>query len=361
MKRLHIHARDIARHDAVGNFAVQLGRLMSASGWDVRYWANHSDPIAGLSIFPQQDLIQSVEAGDVIFQNFSIYDPILERLAALPNRKILYYHNITPPELIDPEDSATVENCRLGRDQRAIARRFDVLLANSQASARDLTEGWNIDPSLEPKYGIAVCPPIINVDRWDKISDTIAEREGGTRLLFVGRLVRHKGVAQLLDVFEALSHRIGGLHLDIVGNPSGGAYVESLFRRAAEIEAATGSSIAIRHGIADEDLKGLYRSASACITLSKHEGFCVPATDALYFAKPFLFAPCEAVSEYVGGAGMVLTDSSPAEVADAVAALLLDAGRLADMGATTARQLSQLRQLANGDILRDAVQRAAAN
>jgi glycosyltransferase involved in cell wall biosynthesis len=73
-------------------------------------------------------------------------------------------------------------------------------------------------------------------------------------VLFVGRLLPHKGIANLIEALPA------GLSLDIVGPPGDGAYVERLH------SLARGKSVRFRHDCTDEMLVDAYRRA-LCVVL----------------------------------------------------------------------------------------------
>lgn len=74
------------------------------------------------------------------------------------------------------------------------------------------------------------------------------------RVLFVGRLLPHKGIANLIEALPS------GLSLDIVGPPSDSAYVSRLHALAK------GKSVRFRHDCSDEVLVDAYRRA-LCVVL----------------------------------------------------------------------------------------------
>jgi glycosyltransferase involved in cell wall biosynthesis len=60
------------------------------------------------------------------------------------------------------------------------------------------------------------------------------------------------------------------------------------------------------------------------VCLSEHEGFCVPVLEAMHHGLPVVAFAAGAVPETVGGAGLVLSDKSPALVAASVDRVLTD-------------------------------------
>lgn len=73
-------------------------------------------------------------------------------------------------------------------------------------------------------------------------------------VLFVGRLLPHKGIGDLIDALPA------GVELQIIGKPYDLNYAQELHRKAA------GKAVTFRHDVEDAALVAAYRSA-ACIVL----------------------------------------------------------------------------------------------
>ncbi|MGH9158919.1 MAG: glycosyltransferase, partial [Vicinamibacteraceae bacterium] len=59
--------------------------------------------------------------------------------------------------------------------------------------------------------------------------------------------------------------------------------------------------------VPDDDLATFYRSASVYLSLSDHEGFCVPLVEAMAADVPVLAYAAGAVPETLGGAGVVFS------------------------------------------------------
>jgi glycosyltransferase involved in cell wall biosynthesis len=56
--------------------------------------------------------------------------------------------------------------------------------------------------------------------------------------------------------------------------------------------------------VPDEDLAAFYRTAAVYVSLSDHEGFCVPVLEAMAAGVPVLAYAATAVPETMGGAGV---------------------------------------------------------
>ena len=74
---------------------------------------------------------------DLIVLRYSAYAPRLRPLLDLPHRKLLVYHNVTPPRYFWNHHPGVAVACALGRDQLPrYARAVDVAAADSGFNAR---------------------------------------------------------------------------------------------------------------------------------------------------------------------------------------------------------------------------------
>lgn len=357
MTTVHIHARDIVYHDAVGSFSRQTASLLEKNGYNVKLWAEHSNVDAPHPVGNRRDFEAALSPSDIIFFNHSIHDPALESIISLPNRKLAYFHNVTPPELIDPADAATLQNCRLGLDECGRLAAFDSLLANSKFTAEVLLNAMTHADADRFRGSIVVCPPLIGADRWQDIK--VGERtttNGSLKGLFVGRLVPHKGVSEILDILTYLTARQPEVELTIVGGPADGAYVEMLRENAARTsKVRPGFRARFLHGISDEELKSIYQDTTFCIAHSTHEGFCVPALDALSFDKPMFVTSLPAILEVLGSAALVIPQHNQAEAAAVISDFFEDEGAVVRHSALRKERLFKMIDLADGQLILDAV------
>jgi glycosyltransferase involved in cell wall biosynthesis len=76
--------------------------------------------------------------------------------------------------------------------------------------------------------------------------------------------------------------------------------------------------------VPDDDLAAYYRWADAYISLSEHEGFCVPLVEAMATDVPVLAYAAGAVPETLGGAGVVFSPKDFEFAAEMLGTLVYD-------------------------------------
>jgi glycosyltransferase involved in cell wall biosynthesis len=175
-------------------------------------------------------------------------------------------------------------------------------------------------------------------------------RDGRTNLLFVGRVICNKKIEDLLRAFAVYQR-----HLDrrsrllVVGDTRGyEAYYLPLERLVRELRL---SDVVFTGQVEEEELRELYEVADAFVSLSEHEGFCVPLLEAMAFGVPVLAYDAGAVAETLRGGSVLLKDKRPEVVAEAVHAVVKDAALRQAVLATQERTLRLAREASTGERL----------
>src|SRR5262245_61026898 len=119
--RIFIFARDIQRHDAVGNFCRQMQALLQSNGWHASLAAENCHPGDRADIYRIEPAISGIEAHDIVFFHFSTEDPALPAIASLRNCKLLYYHGVTPERFFEHTDPRTTALVRGALGQQPLS------------------------------------------------------------------------------------------------------------------------------------------------------------------------------------------------------------------------------------------------
>jgi glycosyltransferase involved in cell wall biosynthesis len=359
-QRVYVIARDIQRNDAVGNFCVQIAKLLDGAGFDARLAAENCHPDDRAQILKMPEALATIEPDAVVLFQFSTYDPAFPAVAALPNPKIVFFQNITPERFFRGHDDHTADLVRQGLDQRPLCAQFDVIMANSVATAAALCEGLPSEAAaMIDQARIIPCPPVIGTDRWDDI--VLAETKASDKnrlVLFVGRLVPHKGVDDLIDAFALLAKNDPGVRLAVVGGPAHSPHALALKQRVAALDTGIASRIAFYHDISEAELKALYHEAQVCASMSQHEGFGVPLLDAMFFDKPLVIRAEPGMEETAGGAAIVVRDPNPQHVSKALTTSLYDEKVALELASARADQLAKFKSSADGSLILEALETA---
>ena len=136
-------------------------------------------------------------------------------------------------------------------------------------------------------------------------------------MLFVGRGIPNKAQHDLIFALAALHEERVPATLTLVGSWDASPGYRDLCTTLA-------SRLGVHHhlrllgSIDNEQLAVEYRAANVFVCLSDHEGFCVPALEAIDADLPIVAYAAGALPETVGGAGLLLSEKAPSLVAEAV-------------------------------------------
>jgi glycosyltransferase involved in cell wall biosynthesis len=101
-------------------------------------------------------------------------------------------------------------------------------------------------------------------------------------------------------------------------------------------------------GVSDGQLKTLYPAASAFVTMSEHEGFCIPLVEAMVFDTPIFAYGCEAVVETLGQSGRVFYKKDFAALAANMHDVLTTDWKRAKILAEQRRRLAEITSCIDG-------------
>jgi glycosyltransferase involved in cell wall biosynthesis len=388
---VHVVAANIFSRDAVGNFAIDLHRLFLANGIESQLFASRFDPAVRGAIQHVSRLPETVRERDVVLLHFSIYDPYVDLISQLSCRKVLYFHNVTPPRFFQIYDAELAEFCSRAFVQLATLPRFDGYLANSLPSMRVLSQCINsatqsVDNSAAGAdhvgakradadsvnegpvatgpvvRDVVVCPPLVDSDRWAGIdAEPIDLPQQTNRLLYVGRIAPHKRVEDLMAVFSEYARLDGNSTLIVVGGCGLSGYANYLKYLLENTYADVADRIHMLDHVSDGQLKTVYESSSAFITMTEHEGFCVPLIEAMHFGLPIFAYAEEGVSQTLGRAGRQYFTKEFEPMAADMHRVLSTAWMRESLIARQRLRLARWRRESDGTVLWSAMERVLAN
>lgn len=329
MSRVALLTPRLDMRDAVGNDILGMEAVLRDLGHDCRIFAEGWN--TDRKVYHVRKLPAFLKSpGDILLYHYSIgWERALQLFEGLTCRKILRYHNVTPPDFFEPYHAGIANSCRVARRllPRFIAAGCDLYLSNSEFSRRDLLEHG------APEKLTHVVPPFHQIDRlFDMEPDlaTLGEYSmdfprGIANILMVGRIVPNKGYETLIRAF-ALYH----LHY----NPSSRLILTGKLDPQLETYYGGLREIIAEHGLAeavvftgvvpDNVLKALYLSASLFMTMSEHEGFCVPLVEAMALKIPIVAYGSSAIAETLGDGGLIWEENDPVVVAASLQKILSD-------------------------------------
>lgn len=156
-----------------------------------------------------------------------------------------------------------------------------------------LTEGdayeWR---KLKPKFGVEVIPNIVHLNSTGNYS-TLNRKH----IIFVGRLERHKGLEDLLRIWQVVQKQHDDWHLDICGSGSQKTYVMSAIRE---------SQLNVKIWDSVDNIIDFYMGNSILLLTSFLESFGLVILEAMSYGLPVVafdcpYGPAEIITDGVDG------------------------------------------------------------
>jgi glycosyltransferase involved in cell wall biosynthesis len=198
---------------------------------------------------------------------------------------------------------------------RAHAQRADAVLTSSQHSADRIVEVLAV-----PAERVVVATP--GPPRWATAARR-TPRDAAGYLLFIGTLQPRKNVGTLLDAYERLLARRPDLPLLKVAGRAGPS-ARAWLRRMAEPPLA--GHVEHVGYVPDAARRALFEGASALIIPSWHEGFGLPALEAMSLGLPVVASNRGALPEVLDDAGVFVSPEDADALAEAIRRVLEDRG-----------------------------------
>lgn len=345
---VRIVAQSVRLHDATGNLCLDLYRMLRQSEVAVAIYAEHFDLDLNDFVRPHIRLPAEATDEDIILYSYSIHDPRLDTVLNLKSRrKIAYFHGVTPPRLLQVFDPELAANCKKAFVQLPDLARFDALAANSLATAKELVLG--LGEGRLSVQDIKVIPPCLASAQRPEIESKRPLGSAAARLLYVGRIKPNKRVEHLLQLFAIYRRACPDAECWIVGAATNGAYRDYLeWIERAQLEIPLG---AVRWfgEVSNEQLQTIYHSASFYISMSEHEGFCLPILEAMTAGLPVAAYAQAAVQEVLGGSGVTFFDKDLVQLASHLRNALNSPDRLAEIVTRQHNRAAALQREASGE------------
>jgi len=305
--------------DAIGHEVLGIQRVLRAAGYESEIFVETADPRLEDLTYDYRDLLDASHPDNLLIHHFSIGSRASRVAYALPDRMMLVYHNITPPEYFAGVHRRLAELCWKGRRElRAYATRCDLAVGDSEFNRQELEAlGFPETAVLPvvPDFSHLSGPP-----DWRIASQFDDER---VNLLFVGRMIPNKRIEDLIRIFHAYRTRINPhSRLLLVGSQGGfEKYVASLHGLIAALETP---DVHFTGHVTNEELVAYYQVADLFLCASEHEGFCVPLVEAFHMRVPVVAYASTAIPSTMDGGGVLYENRDPLHVARIVDAVLSD-------------------------------------
>lgn len=306
-RQIHQILPFLAYGDAVGNQVLELHRLLRKWGYCSEIFAENWDPRLVNECRPYQEYTKFSHPDNLLILHYSIGGEVNRFVLSVPDRVVIYYHNVTPAHFFYWVNGQVARQCaEARRDLQALVGKVPAIAASPYNAGELQSMGFQV---------LGVVPYIIpfeklNAGESSSMATEIRWRFANTNVitwLYVGRLVPNKCIQDIIKVFYYYHTWINpASRLLLVGTGAGfEIYVESLQRLVDRLQ--LGQAVVFAgHYSATDGLGIFYRMADLYVSMSEHEGFCIPLVEAMYYGVPVLAYASTGVPYTIGNAGVMI-------------------------------------------------------
>jgi glycosyltransferase involved in cell wall biosynthesis len=306
--------------DAIGDSARKVRDLLRSAGHTSDLFAMTIDEDLRGDVRPFSEA--AARNGQVTIFHFALPSPMTDAFAQLPGRRLLQYHNITPAEFFAPYDPGLFRLAALGRRElQTLVGRVDLALGDSEFNRQEL-EALGFAPT--GVFPVAVnTARITDAPRRPALEKILAD--GLINILFVGRIVPNQRIEDHIRLAEVYKRYVDSYYRFIfVGRYDGVPRYYAQVRALISEYQMLSDRFWFTGPVSDDDLAAFYRWADVYVSLSEHEGFCVPLVEAMAADVPVLAYAAGAVPETLGGAGVLFSPKDLEFAAEAMGMLVYD-------------------------------------
>ncbi len=315
--------------DATGGAALHLASALEEAGYEAGLYALTVDSGMRDRVRPFADFAPP-SADDTTLLHFALPSRLSRVLTECAGRRIVVYHNLTPPELLLPHSPEVARLAAIGRselEELASSGTVDLAIGVSEFNTADLRRvGFRTTATL---------PLPMDMSGYDQSPDLLRAAElarGPAPFITVGRIAPNKRLEDFLRTAAYYLRYIEpNAHFLVVGGSRGmEGYLDALLALGERL--GLDDRVRFLGRVEHRELIAVYRAAAAYLCTSVHEGFCAPLLEAMHFGVPILARNAAAVPETLGGAGItfdgaqsdVASSGDPASIAETLHALATD-------------------------------------
>jgi glycosyltransferase involved in cell wall biosynthesis len=308
--------------DAIGNDVMALKNVIEGIGYETGIFVDNINTECGKKNAFLYTQIPPLDKYDIVMYHPDGSLRLGHFFSKLNCRKILIYHNITPPKYFLDYDLNIYNGINQNLEEiKYLANKVNYCFAVSEFNKKDLEQyGY--------KCKIDVLPILIPMNEYlstipsGKILKKYVAKH--TNILFTGRIAPNKKIENIIAVFYNYQRYIEkDAKLFLVGSYSvENKYYRKLKQYINDLNITNG--VVFTGHIPFDEILAYYVLSDIYLCLSEHEGFCVPLVEAMIFDKPIIAYDAAAIKETLGGSGFLLSDNDPLLIAMVIDRIITD-------------------------------------
>lgn len=305
--------------DATSNSAVAFHEFLLAKGIESRLITLTADKRVRDKVTLFKDYKKNLSSIKIL--HFAIPSPLTDFFLNDKGKKVMIYHNITPSNYFVDYSEFLVNFTNEGRIHlKRLADTFDLSIGVSNYNAEELKR---------LNFGrITVFPLLVNLNDYDipynrAYYDLI--KDDRKNILCVGRVAPNKAFEDAVKALFFYKKYISpSIRLIIAGNTESVPKYFYAVRDLASRFYLTSEDIIFTGHVEFDEFLSVYKLADLFLSVSEHEGFCLPVLESFYLNTPVVAFDAGAIKETLGDGGILFNDKSADKLASLMEYVITD-------------------------------------
>jgi glycosyltransferase involved in cell wall biosynthesis len=299
----------IAPRDAIGNEVFEIQKILINWGYKSKIYAENIHPSIKAKKFTEYS--KNASEDNIALFHFSIGSDISDYVKKLPDKKIIRYHGITPPQYLTDTNQYLQVLLRQGHEQLLGYPPITTLaLANSRYTELELQE-------MRFK-NTKILPLILNFEIYTHCNKNILSRynDGFVNIIFTGRLIPQKHQEDLIKRFYYYQKINLKSRLILIGSADN--FERYYFTLQDLIKRLQINNVIFTGSVSSEDMVAYYKVADVFLCMSEWETFCVPLVESMHFSVPIIANNATAIPQTLGDSGVLVNKKEYCTIAEII-------------------------------------------
>ncbi len=298
--------------DAIGFEALSLKKFFLSEGIKSEIYSYHID---GAVSSEAKHFEEYEDRDDIKIYHFAIPSGITDFFLNAKGKKVLIHHNITPEHFFK---NYRKDLFRIGyhgkKELNYLKSVISLAIGDSEYNRQELE-------SIGFK-NTAVFPLMIDFSKYTKNPSYILSKmfgDGKLNLITVGRIVANKKYEDIIKIFFYLKKFVHqDSRLFIVGNTNADKRYYYALLDYVNFFLLSSKDIIFTGHIPYNELLTYYQISDIFISMSEHEGYCLPIVESMIYDIPVIAYNSTAIPWTTGGASLLTNTKNPALVGELI-------------------------------------------
>jgi len=308
--KIHQFSPSAVKGDGIGNGMFYLQKILNNLGFTSYIYAEDIENSLKEEVLSYKK-IDKKDKTQILLIHYSIYYDFSQWIDKLECRKVMIYHNITPPHFFK-KNSLLYKLCKKGIEYLpSLSDKVEGAIGDSNLNSKELKE--------HNFKNIKTIPLLIDTNKildakWDyRLFDNIVE---DFTIIFVGRVAKNKAQHDIIEIANIYSKIYPNFKLYIIGGTTDHEYREHL--KTLIYQYGLEENIILTGKVSDSELFAYYRGADIFLCMSEHEGFGIPLIESMLFNTPVIAYNSSNIKDTLNGGGVLFNKKSYKHIAGVI-------------------------------------------